>query len=147
LAFAVALGALAVMAPVAWAGKPDFERIAIDDTFADDFLTDECGVDVTTHALGHVTARSFDREKGLLSVNTLNIALTATAGDNVYRFRDVGADMVRVTKDGPILSIIGQVPFDFNGVLKINLDTDEIVHEPGHSTAAEIEKACARLTA
>lgn len=72
-----------------------------------------------------------------------NVGLTATAGDNTYRFRDVGADQVRVTKDGAILSIIRQVPLDFIGVLEINLDTGEVVHEPGHLIGDQLEEACA----
>jgi hypothetical protein len=123
------------------------QRIEIDDTFHDDFLSDACGIDVTTTARGHVILRVFDREKGLVSLNTLNIALIARAGDNSYRFRDVGSDQVKVTKDGTILSIRGQVPFDFIGVLKINLDTGEVVHEPSHLIGDRVEEACAALTA
>jgi hypothetical protein len=110
-------------------------------------LSDECGFDVTTHASGHVISREFDRAKGTVAVNTLNIGLTATANGNTYRFRDVGADHVKVTKDGVILSIIGQIPFDFIGVLKIDLDTGEVVHEPGHDISGRVADACAALAA
>ena len=80
-------------------------------------------------------------------MTTLNIGLTATAGDNVIRFRDVGADVERIEPDGTaILMIIGQVPFDFTGVLKIDLETGEAILEPQHSTAENLEKACAALT-
>ena len=123
------------------------QRFEIDQTFLDDFLSAECGTDVWTTARGHIIVRVFDREKGLVELNTLNIALTARAGDNSYRFRDVGTDQVRLTKDGPILSIVGQVPFDFIGVLKINLDTGEVVHEPGHLIGDRLEEACAALIA
>ena len=42
----------------------------------------------------------------------------------MVRFRDVGADVVRIEPDGTAtLMIIGQVPFDFTGVLKIDLET------------------------
>ena len=143
------LAVAALVAPSAFAGKPTFERIDIDETFADDFLTEECGVPVTTHAEGHITGRTFEgRETGTVAVNTLSIALTAMSGDNTYRFRDVGADHVRVLKDGTeILLIIGQVPFDFAGVLKINLTTGEAIHEPQHDLEGNVEKACAALTA
>jgi hypothetical protein len=135
-----------VAAPGAWAGKPEMERVAVNDTFHDDFLSAECGTDVTTRAVGHLIFRVFDRSKGLVELTTINIGLTATAGDNTYRFRDVGADQLKLTKDGPILSIIGQVPFDFIGVLKINLDTGEVIHEPGHLISDRVEEACATLT-
>jgi hypothetical protein len=81
-------------------------------------------------------------------VTSINISLTATAGDNSYRFRDVGADVVRISPDGTeILMVIGQIPFGFTGVLKINLTTDEVILEPQHSTEGEVEEACAALTA
>lgn len=146
-ALALVAAAVAATAPEALAGKPEMQRFDVDTVFADPFLSAECGVAVSVRQRGHIILRSFDRETGLVELNTLNFALTATAGDNTYRFRDVGADQVKVTADGPILSIIGQIPFGFNGVLKINLDTDEVVHEPTASTEGRIDEACAALTA
>ena len=110
------VGVIAVSS--ATAGQPVIVREEIDETFADEFLTDACGFEVTTRAEGHVITREFDRSGGTVEVRTLNVALEAMAHGKTYRFRDVGADQVRVTKDGPILSIVGQVPFDFIGVLK-----------------------------
>jgi len=139
----------AIVAPSAFAGKPTIERFDIDETFADGFLSEACGVPVTTRAQGHVILRTFSGNgSGPAEIRTLNIALTAMAGGNTYRFRDVGADHVQIKKDGTaILMIIGQVPFDFTGVLKINLTTGEVVHEPQHSIAGRVEEACAALTA
>jgi hypothetical protein len=128
------------------AAKPTVEVIEVDETIADEFLTEECGVDVTTHIVGRVRLREFDRTKGTVAVNNVNFTLTATAGDNTARFRDVGADHARITPDGQmILSITGQVPFDFKGVLKIDPETDEVFHEP--SAAYDTTRVCARLTA
>ena len=130
----------------AGAAKPTTEIIHVDDTIApDEFLSEECGVDVTTHIVGTVRLRDFDRTKGTVAVNNVNLTLTATAGDNTARFKDVGADHARITPDGQvILSIIGQVPFEFKGVLKIDPETDEVFHEP--SAAYDTTKVCARLT-
>jgi hypothetical protein len=137
----------AVSVPAALAGQPTMERFDVDETFADVDLTALCGVPVTTHIQGHIILRTF-ADGGNLSLNTLNFALTATAGDNSYRFRDVGADHVQVKRDGTeILSIIGQIPFGFIGVLKINLTTGEVIHEPGHDISGRLEEACAALTA
>jgi hypothetical protein len=149
MALLVGLTALAaLLASGAIAGKPVFERTNVDETAPDPFLTAACGVPVTTRAQGHVIARMFTGGgTGVAEVRTLNIALTATAGDNVIRFRDVGADVVRIEPDGTaVLMIIGQVPFDFTGVLKIDLDTGEAILEPHHSTAENVERACAKLT-
>jgi hypothetical protein len=141
----LAVAACAVAGP-AGAAKPTVMIIDVDDTFADAFLTEECGVDVITRVVGRVRLRDFDRTKGTVTVNNVNLTLTATAGDNVARFKDVGADHARITPDGQvILSIIGQVPFDFKGVLKIDPETGEVLHEP--SAAYDTTRVCARLTA
>ena len=116
------------------AAKPDTVRIDFEGDFHDDFLSDACGFDITTHEEGHLVLRTFDRSAGLLSVNTINVALTASANGKVYRFRDVGADVTRATPDGVVIvSIIGQLPFGFTGVLKIDTGTGEAIHEPQHA--------------
>jgi hypothetical protein len=138
---------VALGATPASAAAPETETITISDTFLDEFLTDACGVEVTTTATGHITFRTFpDRPIGPQSLNTINIGLLATAGDNVIRFRDVGADLVLVSPDGTVtLMIIGQIPFGFTGVLKINLETGEVTHEPMHTL--DTARACELLTA
>jgi hypothetical protein len=101
---------------------------------------------VTTHVEGKIKLREFDRTTGTVSVSTVNVAATATAGDNIARFRDVGVDHARITPDGTlVLSIVGQVPFDFKGVLKIDLGTGEVLHEP--TAPYDTTKVCAALTA
>ena len=142
----VALASAAVVASSVWAAAPVRERIDLDITFEDAFLTEECGFDVMTSQRGHIILREWpDREKGTVQVNSINFALTAMANGNSYRFRDVGADHVKLTKQGPILSIVGQIPFDFIGALKINLETGEIIHEPGHDISGRLAEACATL--
>jgi len=85
---------------------------------------------------------------GPVEIRTLNILTTVSAGDNSYAVRDVGADHVQQTPDGrTILMIIGQIPFGFTGVLKLDLDTGEFLLEPHHSLEGRIEDACAALTA
>lgn len=42
--------------------------------------------------------------------------------------------------------VIGQLPFDFNGVLKIDVTTGEVIHEPRAVKAGEVVKACAALS-
>jgi hypothetical protein len=142
----VAAGVLG--AGAATAAPPTFERIDVDDTFADEFLTEECGVDVTTTIRGHVILRTFSGDgTGPAQLNTLNLAITATADGRTFRFRDVGADLTRIDPDGTaVLSIVGQVPFDFAGVLKIDLETGEAILEPKDRSAKQLAKACAVLT-
>ena len=149
LACAAALIATTALAtaPPALAQPPVMDRIQIDETFPDDFLTAVCGVPVTTTVRGQITTISFPGEGiGSTELTTINLSFTATAGDNTVRFKDVGADLVRVEPDGTaVLSVIGQIPFGFTGVLKIDLETGEAILEPQHFR--DVADACAVLTA
>jgi hypothetical protein len=137
-----------VWAGVAAGAPPTIERIDIDETAADEFLTEECGVPVTTTAQGHIIMRIFSGEgTGVAQVNTISIGLTATAGDRTFRFRDVGADVVQIKPDGTlVLLITGQVPFAFVGVLKIDPETEEVILEPRDRSEEQLAKACTALT-
>ena len=137
------------VAPSAFAETPTIERFDIDESFDDVFLTEECGVPVRTRVQGHVIVRTFEgRGAGAAELTTINLAFTATSGDNTYRIRDVGADLLRVEPDGTaILMIIGQIPFGFAGVLKIDVETGEAILEPHHSLEGNLEDACAALAA
>jgi hypothetical protein len=143
------LGALLVVmlgATAAAAQAPVKEVIQVDDTFVDEALSEECGVEVTVTQTGRVTVFTFPDGRVLQEMTTLNLETVFTAGDNQIRVRDVGIDQVRVAPDGTvILSIVGQVPLGFTGVLKINLETDEVILEPHHFV--DIAEVCEQLTA
>lgn len=124
---------LGLALPAAGLGAPPvIERIAVNETFEDEFLSEACGVPVTTSARGHITLRTFSSDRtGPVEVRTINVALTATSGDRTIRFRDVGADVTRIEPDGTmVLLISGQVPFGFVGALRIDLETGETILEP-----------------
>jgi hypothetical protein len=121
------------------------EVIPLNETFHDEFLSDACGVDVTSTINGTVRVREFDRETGLVFVATINVAISSTAGGNTFRFRDVGADVVLQGGEGVVHLAAGQVPFQFTGVLKINETTGEVLLEPTHVVGTD--RACAILTA
>ena len=89
--FVVVLGATAAAAQA-----PEKEVIQVDDTFVDQVLSAECGVEVTVTQTGRVTIITFPDGKVLQSVSPLNLAVVFTAGDNQIRVRDVGVDQVRV---------------------------------------------------
>jgi hypothetical protein len=137
-----------VWAGVAAGAAPTIERIDVDESFEDEFLTEECGVPVTVTAQGHIIMRIFSGEgTGVAQVNTISIGLTATAGDRTFRFRDVGADVVQIKPDGTlVLLITGQVPFAFAGVLKIDPETEEVILEPRDRSEEQLAKACTALT-
>jgi hypothetical protein len=139
-----AITALTAGAP-ALAAPPVIERIEVEDSFPDEFLTEECGVDVTTSVRGRIMTMTTAAGR-LIELRTLNLGYTATAGDNIVRFRDVGGDFLRMEPDGSlVLSIVGQIPFDFTGVLKFDPDTGEVFLEPQHFR--DVADACAILTA
>jgi hypothetical protein len=143
------LGALLVVvlgATAAAAQPPEREVIEVDDEFVDEALSAECGVEVTVNITGRVTVFTFPDGEVLQDLTTLNLEVVFTAGDNQIRVRDVGIDQVRVQPDGTvILSIVGQVPLGFTGVMKINLETEEVILEPHHFV--DIAEVCAQLTA
>ncbi len=131
------------------AGKPTIERFRVDRVRPDPGLTAACGLEVSTHVQGIVVIRTFPQGgTGPAELVTLNLALTAMAGDNTYSFRNVGANLVRIEPDGTaILLMTGQFPFEWTGVLKIDLETGEAILEPQHSVEGDLAEACAALTA
>ena len=146
----VALATVAVLctAGQALAGKPTIVREDLDETFADVFLSDECGVPVETRIVGHQIIRSYtDGDGRLVEVFTLNMTLTATSAFGTFRFKDVGADVTRITKDGVLHQIIGQLPFWFNGTAWEDPTTGEVLKEPTGTDRFEsmTSKACAAL--
>ena len=138
----------ALIPGVASGAPPTFERITVDETFAGEFLTEECGVSVTTRAKGHIIVRTFPHGgTGVVEVSTINVGLTAIADGRVFRFRDIGANVTRIEPDGTaVLLISGQAPFAFAGVLKIDLETGEAILEPRDRSEEQIARACAVLT-
>src|SRR5215208_7000101 len=134
---------------VGFGAAPTFERIEVDDTFVDEQLSEACGVTATVTLQGQITLRTFaDEGTGLVTLNTLNVAATISADGRTFRLRDVGGDLIRIEPDGTaLLYITGQVPFQFAGVMIIDLETDEVILEPRDRSAEQIERACAALTA
>jgi hypothetical protein len=123
-------------------------RVAVDETFPDGGLTAACGIPVQTHAFGHEITRSFTDGSGrLIEVFTLNVALTASSAESTFRFRDVGADVTRITKDGVVHQIVGKLPFWFNGTYWENPITGEPLKEPTGADLFEdmLAEACAAL--
>ena len=126
---------LACLAPTASGGTPTRERIEIDEMFVD---ATTCSFAISVHSVGHAIMREYDRAKGVVSLTTLNIKSVAAANGKSVRVHDVGSDQIRIAPDGTvILSIRGQIPFGpsgsdpgFNGVIKINMETGEVLHEP-----------------
>jgi hypothetical protein len=148
-AFLVIVGVLLALAlgpSVATAAPPERETTTFSDTFQDQFLTEACGVDVTTTVNGRITFLAFpDRPIGPQDLTSIHVNFVATAGDNRVVFKDVGVDIVRITPDGTaIFMVVGQVPFDFTGVLKINLTMGEVILEPHH--IVDTTRACRLLT-
>ena len=134
---------------VSLAARPTFERITVDETFVDEQLSEACGVLATVTVQGQIIVRTFEGDRtGLVRVSTVNLAATISADGRTFRLRDVGGDLIRIEPDGTaLLYITGQVPFQFAGVMIIDLETDEVILEPRDRSAEQVERACAALTA
>ena len=145
-ALAVLLAAAALVPAFAAGAPPTIVREDIDETFVDENLSEACGVEATVHLTGHQTTRT--REGGgVLEVFTVNLTGIISSEFGSFMVKDVGTFSVRMTPDGQeIVSITGQVPFDFKGVLKFDGATDELLNEPNFAAGErQIERACARL--
>ena len=142
-----AAAALVTAAAPAQAAAPTIERIPIEDSFYDDFLSEECGVDVWTTISGFRIERDFGDGAGkLLGLATINVTGTSSSEFGSVVVKDVGADQVKVSPDGTVtLSVTGQVPFDFVGVLVFDLDAGEVVKEPHFRGDEQLAKACRLL--
>ena len=135
-----------VVPAAAWAVRPERETITFSDTFEDEFLSDASGVDVTTTLNGRITFLVFpDRPVGVQDITSVHVDALANAGENRVRFKDVGVDLVRISPDGTLtMMVVGQLPFDFTGVLKVDLTTGEVILEPRHTV--DTPRACRLLT-
>jgi hypothetical protein len=133
-------------AGVAPGAPPTIVREEIDETFVDEFLSEACGVKATAHVTGSLTTR--EREGGgVLIVSTVNAIGVITSEFGSFRVKNVGSDATRVTRDGQVIvSLRGQVPFWFKGVLKFDGTTDEWLNEPNLAAGErQVERACAVL--
>lgn len=144
---ALAIGTLAAVlaAGSAAAAPPARERIEVGSTFEDAFLTEACGIAVTTTERGHITIRTYDGGRKVELV-TLSVRLTATSAEGSFRFRNVGADVVRRDASGRLIGqTSGQTAFTRTGVIRRDAETGEVIKEAGRSLAGQLAAACAAL--
>ena len=141
------LCAAAALVPASAAGAPPtFVREDIDENFVDEPLSEACGVEANVHLTGHIISRV--REGGgVLEVVTVNLTGIITSEFGSFKVKDVGSDATRVTRTGQVIvSIRGQVPFFFKGVMKFDGTTEEPLNNPNFAAGErQIERACAAL--
>jgi hypothetical protein len=148
LLLAVPLAGLLLFPSAALAAGPEIIRIPVDEQYDDGFLSEECGVPVVTTVQGFIAIRLFDRDTtGPIEVFTINLGYTARSPYGVARFRDVGADLWRITSDGRLLQqVMGQVPFQAAGVAKFDAETGELLQEPRDRSQWQLDKVCKALS-
>ena len=142
------LALVAAVAPNVWAGKPVRDRIDIDVTFHDEFLSEECGFDVTTNQRGHITFREWpDRDSGTVrstrSASRSRRWRTATRTGSATS----GPTTSSSPRTGRSCRSSGSFHSTSPASSKINLATDEVIHEPRHDISGRLEEACATLAA
>jgi hypothetical protein len=99
--------ALLLAAPVS-AGKPVLERVPIDDLFVDDFLSAECGAEITAHVTGHINFRVWLDDDGapIRELNNYALSVHWTSEHGSLGAKDVGVDRVTYQADGSIVNVI-----------------------------------------
>jgi hypothetical protein len=130
---AIAVGvfaALALAAPVQ-AAKPEFERIQIDDHFVDEFLSDECGTEITADVTGHINARAWVDANDELTHEVVNFAIQirwSSEHGSIFA-HDVGVDRITYLDDGSIIqAVIGGVQsFTAQGMGRVYADVGRTV--------------------
>jgi hypothetical protein len=145
-ALAVVCAAAALLPASAAGAPPTFVREQVDETFVDEALSDACGVVATVRLTGHVTTRT-RTGGGVLEVVTVNLTGSITSEFGSFKVKDVGSDSTRVTPDGQVIvSLRGQLPFWFKGVLRFETSPDDPLNEPNFAAGErQIERACAQL--
>ncbi len=142
-----ALCAAAALVPASAVGAPPtIVREEVDEMFVDEALSEACGVTANVHLTGFSISR--EREGGgVLQVFTVNLTGIITSEFGSFRVKDVGSDATRITPDGQVIvSIRGQVPFTFKGVLKFDETTGAELNEPNFAAGdRQIARACAVL--
>lgn len=137
----------AALVPASAAGAPPtFVREDIDETFVDEDLSEACGVKATVHLTGHLTSRVREGN-GVREIFTINLTGIISSEFGSFKVKDVGSDATRVTPTGQVIvSIRGQVPFFFKGVMKFDGTTEEPLNNPNFAAGErQIERACAAL--
>ncbi len=141
------LCAVAALVPASAAGAPPtFVREDIDETFVDEGPSEACGVEATVHLTGHSTSRVREGN-GVREIFTVNLTGIITSEFGSFKVKDVGSDATRVTRTGQVIvSIRGQAPFFFKGVMKFDGTTEEPLNNPNFAAGeGQIERACAAL--
>ena len=138
--------AVALVPASATGAPPTIVREEIDETFVDEFLSEDCGVEVAVHVQGEQITRTMDGG-GVLRVFTVNLTGSLTSEFGSFKVKDVGSDSTRVAPDGQVIvSLRGQIPFFFKGVLKFDGDTQEWINDPNLAAGErQVERACAQL--
>jgi len=145
---AVLVGA-AFGASAASGAAPVVLHFTIDETNPDDFLSQECGFPVQTHAQGVITFRIFQNDAtGVVGVITSSVGTTAIAGGNTYQLpRSAGVDLLVRRPSGDLIDLAAGRQFDLAGVTISDLTTGELLVQPHHSTSVDTAQVCAALAA
>jgi hypothetical protein len=135
------------------AAQPVIERLEFEEADIPE-TSFSCDFPVLVSFSGVVIIRTFpDRGSGVVEVDTANFAVRLVGEDGTsVRVRNVGADVTRVTPDGDVLlTAAGQVPFPghvpyaYKGVLRIDLETGDVILEPSNTTT--VDELCEVLSA
>jgi hypothetical protein len=126
------LGAVLVVGPVS-AAAPQTERIPIDDTFVDDFLSAACETEVTVHETGHIALRTWTDAAGnqVRALNTYALTDTFSSVNGSVAAKNVGPDRISFLDNGNIIILtignIGSISIPGQGRVYQNVGRSMIV--------------------
>ena len=160
LILASAFLAVGVFASPAAAGKPLMDRVDIEDSFRDDFLSEVCGTDIWLDVSGHAIFRIYgDVNDPTRELNTFAIRRTISSANGSISTVDVGPDRVWYNDDGSIeifvTGNIGSLTVPGKGRVVANTgwtqlhitftedgDVVEVVNQVGQHFGDDVEVLC-----
>ena len=146
---------LALALPGSALARPSIDRIDLNDPALDAeesaFASELCGFPVIANYAGHILVKTLDRAGPgtvALTVYGMRIDYRNPANGAVYKARDIGPDRVYV-KDGVLfVAVTGRSEGGTGvvGVVKINLETGEVVHQSGNEIGFLYDHLCDDLS-
>jgi hypothetical protein len=113
------------------------------------FASDVCDFPIVADVSGHIRLVTFDGGGSVQNLNLYNVLATYTNPETgaTYRLRDIGPDRFYVKRGVLYVAVTGRSETGSGviGVVKINLDTGEVVHSAGKGIGFFYDRLCAAV--
>jgi hypothetical protein len=113
------------------------------------FASDVCGFPIVADVSGHIRFVTFDGQGSVQELHLFNVLATYTNPETgaTYRLRDIGPDRIYVKRGILYVAVTGRSETGTGviGVVKINLDTGEVIQTAGKGIGFFYDRLCAQL--